>query len=62
MVLVLQITVMVKLVTDDLIGLNPINVRFVKKYSNIREEIVNAVRIYSKEVKNKKFPLEKHSY
>jgi len=50
------------LVTDDLIGLNPINVRFVKKYSNIRNEIVKAVRNYSKEVKNKKFPLKKHSY
>jgi len=50
------------LVTDDLIGLNPINVRFVKKYSNIRKEIVNAARNYSKEVKNKKFPLRKHSY
>ena len=50
------------LVTDDLIGLNPINVRFVKKYSNIRNEIVKAVRNYSREVKNKKFPLKKHSY
>ena len=50
------------LVTDDLIGLNPINVRFIKKYSNIRKEIVDAVRKYSKEVKNKKFPLKKHSY
>ena len=50
------------LVTDDLIGLNPINVRFVKKYSNIRNEIVKAVRNYSKDVKNKKFPLKKHSY
>ena len=50
------------LVFDDLIGLNPINVRFVKKYSNIRNEIVKAVRNYSKEVKNKKFPLKKHSY
>ena len=50
------------LVTDDLIGLNPINVRFVKKYSNIRKEIVNAVRNYSKEVKNKKFPSNKYSY
>ena len=50
------------LVTDDLIGLNPINVRFVKKYSNISKEIVKAVRNYSKEVKNKKFPLKKHSY
>ena len=43
------------LVTDDLLGLNPINVRFVKKYSNIRNEIVKAVRNYSREVKNKKF-------
>ena len=50
------------LVTDDLIGLNSINVRFVKKYSNISKEIANAVRNYSKEVKNKKFPLNRHSY
>ena len=50
------------LVLDDLIGLNPINVRFVKKYSNIRKEIFNAVLNYSKEVRNKKFPLKKHSY
>ena len=50
------------LVLDDLIGLNPINVRFIKKYSNIRKEIFNAVLNYSKEVRNKKFPLKKHSY
>ncbi len=50
------------LVLDDLIGLNPINVRFVKKYSNIRKEIFRAVLNYSKEVRNKKFPLKKHSY
>jgi len=50
------------LVTDDLIGLNPINLRFVKKYSNIRKEITKAVSNYSKDVKKKKFPLKKHSY
>ena len=50
------------LVFDDLIGLNPINVRFVKKYSNIRKEITKAVSSYAKEVRNKKFPLKKHSY
>ena len=50
------------LVTDDLIGLNPINVRFVKKYSNIRKEITKAVSNYSKDVRKKKFPLKKHSY
>ena len=50
------------LVTDDLIGLNSINFRFVKKYSNIRNEIKKAVSKYSKDVRNKKFPLKKHSY
>ena len=50
------------LVMDDLIGLNPINVRFVKKYINIRKEIKKAVSAYSKDVKSKKFPLRKHSY
>ena len=50
------------LVLDDLIGLNPMSVRFVKKYSNIRKEIFKAVLNYSKEVRNKKFPLKEHSY
>tara|TARA_B100001057_G_scaffold213143_1_gene213474 strand:- start:132 stop:902 length:771 start_codon:yes stop_codon:yes gene_type:complete len=50
------------LVLDDLIGLNPMNVRFVKKYSNIRKEISKAVSNYSNDVKIKKFPLKKHSY
>ena len=50
------------LVTDDLIGLNQINARFVKKYSNIRKEIIKAVSNYSKDVRKKKFPLKKHSY
>ena len=50
------------LVTDDLIGLNPINFRFVKKYLDIRKEIVKAVSNYSKDVRKKKIPLKKHSY
>ncbi len=50
------------LVIDDLIGLNPINVRFVKKFVNVRQEIKKAVSNYSKEVKSVKFPLKKHSY
>jgi 3-methyl-2-oxobutanoate hydroxymethyltransferase len=50
------------LVTDDLIGLNPIKVRFVKKYSNIKKIIKNAVFNYSKDVIEKKFPKKKHSY
>ena len=50
------------LVLDDLIGLNPINFRFVKKYSNIRKEIFKAVLNYSKEVRKLKFPKKKNSY
>ena len=50
------------LVTDDLIGLNPIKVRFVKQYSNIKKIIKNAVLNYSKDVSEKKFPKKQHSY
>jgi len=50
------------LVFDDLIGLNPIRARFVKKYSNIKKEISKAVSKYSSEVKTRKFPSKKHSY
>jgi len=50
------------LVFDDLIGLNPMNFRFVKKYINIRNEISKAVSNYSKEVRKIKFPNKKNSY
>ena len=50
------------LVTDDLIGLNSINVRFVKQFANVRKLINKAVLNYKKEVKKSKFPTKKHSY
>ena len=50
------------LVFDDLIGLNPMNYRFVKKYANIRKDISKAVLNYSKEVRKIKFPNQKNSY
>ena len=50
------------LVFDDLIGLNPINYRFVKKYANIRNEIAKAVSNYSKDVRKIKFPSKNNSY
>jgi 3-methyl-2-oxobutanoate hydroxymethyltransferase len=50
------------LVIDDLIGLNPINVRFVKRYVNITKQISNAIIKFKNEVKEKKFPMKKHSY
>ena len=50
------------LVTDDLIGLNKINARFVKKYSNIEKQINDAVLKFKQEVTKVKFPSKKHSY
>ena len=50
------------LVTDDLIGLSNIKVRFVKKYLNIEKQINNAVLKYKQDVTEKKFPAKKHSY
>ena len=50
------------LVFDDLIGLNPMNYRFVKKYANIRSYISKTVSNYSKDVRKNKFPNKKNSF
>ena len=50
------------LVTDDLIGLNDIDVRFVKKFANIKKQINNAALKYKQAVIKKKFPKKRHSY
>ena len=50
------------LVTDDLIGLNLIKVRFVKRFINITKKINTAIIKYKNEVKNKKFPKKINSY
>ena len=50
------------LVFDDLIGLNPIKFRFVKKYINIKTVISKAVSKYVTEVKTRKFPSKKYSF
>ena len=50
------------LVTDDLIGLNKIKARFVKRYSNIEKQINDAVLKFQKDVLKSKFPTKKHSY
>jgi 3-methyl-2-oxobutanoate hydroxymethyltransferase len=45
------------LVLDDMIGLSPTpHPKFVKKFSNISEEIKVAVQKYASEVKSRKFP------
>ena len=50
------------LVTDDLIGLNKISARFIKKYSNMEKQINDAVFKFRKDVIQSKFPTKKHSY
>ena len=50
------------LVTDDLIGLNEMKARFVKRYSNIKKQINNATLSFKKDVITGKFPTKKHSY
>jgi len=50
------------LVTDDLIGLNEINARFVKKYSNIKKYVNDAALKFKQDVTKAKFPSKKNSY
>ena len=50
------------LVTDDLLGLNPNNFRFVKKYANLRKIIDKSARLFKKEVIKKSFPKNKNTY
>jgi len=50
------------LVTDDLIGLNQTNIKFVKKFLNVKKYINSGLRKFALEVKSKKYPTKKHSY
>ncbi len=51
------------LVLHDLLGANPnFNPKFLRKYSNMYEEILQAVNNYDREVKNKDFPGPLESY
>jgi len=50
------------LVTDDLIGLNETNIRFVKKFINVKKYIDQGLKRFTSEVKLKKYPSKKHSY
>ena len=50
------------LVTEDMIGLNNISAKFVKRYSNIRKIIDKSVKMYCLEVKKRKFPSLQNIY
>ena len=52
------------LVIDDILNFNS-NIKkpkFIKNFTNVEKPISKAVNIFIKSVKNKKFPLKKHSY
>ena len=52
------------LVIDDIINLDSSNYKpkFIKTYANIEDNIIKAVKNFTKDVKNKKFPSKKYSY
>ena len=52
------------LVIDDIINLDSSSYKpkFIKAYTNIEINIINAVKNFTKDVKNKKFPSKKYSY
>ena len=50
------------LVTDDMLGLNLTNIRFVKRFSNLKRYINNGIKKFALQVKSKKYPSKKHSY
>ncbi len=51
------------LVTDDMLGLfSDFKPKFVKRYANLKSEIINAVKTYRSEVKEGKFPQEENTY
>ncbi|OGS23601.1 MAG: 3-methyl-2-oxobutanoate hydroxymethyltransferase [Elusimicrobia bacterium RIFOXYB2_FULL_50_12] len=51
------------LVTDDMLGLyGEFKPKFVKRYADLRSQIVEAIRLYRKEVKEAAFPSDEHTY
>ena len=50
------------LVTDDLLGLNATNIKFVKKFLNLKKFINLGLKKFAYEVRSKKYPSKKHSY
>ena len=50
------------LVTDDLLGLNNTEIKFVKKFVNLKKYINLGLKKFSSQVRSRKYPSEKHSY
>ena len=49
-------------VVPDLIGLNQTNIKFVKKFLNVKKYINSGLRKFAYEVRTSKYPTKKHSY
>ena len=51
------------LVCNDLLGVSTgFTPKFVKKYANLHDETVNAVKAYIADVKARRFPAEEHTF
>ena len=50
------------LVTYDMLGYFDFKAKFVKRYANLKDQILSAIQEYNKEVRNKSFPDLSHSY
>ncbi len=50
------------LVLHDILGLSSFSPKFAKKYADLNSSIKKAVKNFSEEVKDKKFPDSKHTY
>ena len=50
------------LVTDDMLGISGFYPKFVKKFANLNRVIENAVKKYTREVKQRKFPIAKNFF
>ena len=50
------------LVLEDILGMFERTPKFVRKYANLREDIKKAIKKYSIDVKQRKFPNKKYTY
>ena len=50
------------LVTEDMLGFGEIVPKFVRRYSNVEEQIAEAINHYAKDVKTRSFPGENETY
>jgi len=50
------------LVMEDMLGLSPRVPKFVKEFGRVGEAISGAIEAYAKDVRNRSFPAEEHTY